>query len=180
MPQNLTIEKSTLVQVMACCRQAAIHYLNQWWLRSMSLYSITRPQWVKCALKHPVLGSYESTVGSERSQLDLRITAQVGTDQCLSQHTPRPIYIWWVFCRKNDWVIKMDCGLIPFMVPITESTRPMFSLSTLLTVLTIWHFRHSGQLSIIHAVVRPVVDSCGHADVYMGIMTYNTVLFFCE
>ena len=35
-PQNLTNEKSTLVQVMAWCRQATSHYLNQCWPRSLS------------------------------------------------------------------------------------------------------------------------------------------------
>ena len=40
-PQNSTNEKSTLVQVMACCRQATSHYLSQCWLRFMLPYSIT-------------------------------------------------------------------------------------------------------------------------------------------
>ena len=46
MPQNLTDDKSTLVQVMAWCRQATSHYLNQCWPRSPTPYGITRPQWV--------------------------------------------------------------------------------------------------------------------------------------
>ena len=41
-----TYEKSTLVQVMAWCRQATSHYLSQCWPRSLSPYGITRPQWV--------------------------------------------------------------------------------------------------------------------------------------
>ena len=41
---NLTDDKSTLVQVMAWCRQATSHYLSQCWLRSMSPYGVTRPQ----------------------------------------------------------------------------------------------------------------------------------------
>ena len=44
---NLTDDKSTLVQVMAWCRQATSHYLSQCWPSSMSPYSVTRPQWVK-------------------------------------------------------------------------------------------------------------------------------------
>ena len=32
---------------MDWCRQATSHYLSQWWLRSLSPYGITRPQWVK-------------------------------------------------------------------------------------------------------------------------------------
>ena len=45
MPRDLTNDKSTLVQVMAWCRQATSHYLSQCWPSSMS-YGITRPQWV--------------------------------------------------------------------------------------------------------------------------------------
>ena len=40
-------DKSTLVQVMAWCRQVTSYYLNQYWPRSMSPYGVTRPQWVK-------------------------------------------------------------------------------------------------------------------------------------
>ena len=42
----LTDDKSTLVQVMAWCRQATSHYLSQWWPRSLLPYGVTRPQWV--------------------------------------------------------------------------------------------------------------------------------------
>ena len=47
MPLDLTDDKSTLVQVMAWCRQATSHYLSQCWPRFMSPYGVTRPQWVK-------------------------------------------------------------------------------------------------------------------------------------
>ena len=47
MPLDLTDDKSTLVQVMAWCRQATSHYLNQCWPRFMSPYGVIRPQWVK-------------------------------------------------------------------------------------------------------------------------------------
>ena len=43
---DLTDDKSTMVQVMAWCRQATSHYLSQCWPRSLLPYSITRPQWV--------------------------------------------------------------------------------------------------------------------------------------
>ena len=46
MPLDLTDDKSTLVQVMAWCRQATSHYLSQFWPRFMSPYGVTRPQWV--------------------------------------------------------------------------------------------------------------------------------------
>ena len=47
MSLNLTEDQSTLVQVMAWCRQTPSHYLSQCWARSLSPYGITRPQWVK-------------------------------------------------------------------------------------------------------------------------------------
>ena len=47
MPKHQFHDKSTLVQVMAWCRQATSHYLSQWWPRSLSPYGVTRPQWVK-------------------------------------------------------------------------------------------------------------------------------------
>ena len=46
MPKHLTDHYSTLVQVMAWCRQATSHYLSQCWLRSLSPCDVTRPQWV--------------------------------------------------------------------------------------------------------------------------------------
>ena len=46
MPMDLTDGKSTLVPVMAWCRQATSHYLSQCWPRSMPPCGITRPQWV--------------------------------------------------------------------------------------------------------------------------------------
>ena len=47
MSLDLTDDKSTLVQVMAWCHQATSHYLSQCWPRSLSPYSVTRPQSVK-------------------------------------------------------------------------------------------------------------------------------------
>ena len=44
MSHDFTDDKSTLVQVMAWCCQAASHYLSQCWLRSMSPCDVTRPQ----------------------------------------------------------------------------------------------------------------------------------------
>ena len=46
MSLDLTDDKSTLVQVMAWCRQATSHYLIQCWFRSLTPYGVTRPQWV--------------------------------------------------------------------------------------------------------------------------------------
>ena len=40
-------DQSTLIQVMAWCRQATSHYMSQCWPRSLSPSGIMRPQWVK-------------------------------------------------------------------------------------------------------------------------------------
>ena len=40
MPQDTCDHKSTMVQVMAWCRQATSHYLSQCWLRSMPIYAM--------------------------------------------------------------------------------------------------------------------------------------------
>ena len=47
MSPSVTDDKSSLVQVMAWCRQATSHYLSQCWSSSVLPYGITRPQWVK-------------------------------------------------------------------------------------------------------------------------------------
>ena len=46
MSLDLTDDESTLVQVMAWCRQASSHYLNQCWPRPKPPYGVSRPQWV--------------------------------------------------------------------------------------------------------------------------------------
>ena len=56
MPIDLNDDKSTLVEVMAWCRQATSHYLSQCWPRSVSPNGITRPQWVN-GITHSCLNS---------------------------------------------------------------------------------------------------------------------------
>ena len=54
-PWDLTYDKSSLVQVMAWCRQATSHYLSQCWPNSRSPYGFTRPEWVNssgCDFRH--------------------------------------------------------------------------------------------------------------------------------
>ena len=46
MPQDITDDKSILVQIMAWCHEARSHYLSQYWPRSMLPYDITRSQWI--------------------------------------------------------------------------------------------------------------------------------------
>ena len=44
MSSDFIDDQSTLVQVMAWCRQATSHYLSQCWPRSLSPYGVTRPE----------------------------------------------------------------------------------------------------------------------------------------
>ena len=55
MPQNILNDKSTFDHVMAWCRQATSHYVNQWWSKFMTPYAVTRPQCVKTVMirTHP-------------------------------------------------------------------------------------------------------------------------------
>ena len=62
MPQDLTDDKSTLVQVMTWCHQATSHYLSQCWPRSLSPNGITRPQWVNDVFVHYCSGSAGASV----------------------------------------------------------------------------------------------------------------------
>ena len=53
---DFTDDQSTLVQVMAWCRQATSHYLSQCWPRSLLQYGVNRPEWVlKMKSKHQIL-----------------------------------------------------------------------------------------------------------------------------
>ena len=51
MSLDFTDDQSTLVQVMAWCRQATSHYLNQCWPRYPTPFGVTRPQWVNGPLR---------------------------------------------------------------------------------------------------------------------------------
>ena len=46
MPQNLTIKKSQLIQVMDWCSQATNYHLSQFWPKSVLPYGITGAQWI--------------------------------------------------------------------------------------------------------------------------------------
>ena len=52
MPEDLIDEKSTLIQVMAWCRQATSHYLKQCWPGSMTPNGVTRGHWVNVSVPH--------------------------------------------------------------------------------------------------------------------------------
>ena len=55
-------DMSTLVQVMAWCRQATSHYLSQCWPRSLSPYGVTRPQWVQAWMSNYIPQFYMDVI----------------------------------------------------------------------------------------------------------------------
>ena len=59
MSLDFTDDQSTLVQVMAWCRQATSHYLSQCWPRSLLPYGVTRPQWVNLISTHLKTGYHQ-------------------------------------------------------------------------------------------------------------------------
>ena len=96
MPQDLTDDKSTLVQVMAWCRQATSHCLSQCWLSSLSPYGVARPQWVKfhrphlqmrfLAGKYSYFDSMLTEIFYEVSKYKLLLFCQPGTKGATSHY----------------------------------------------------------------------------------------------
>ena len=98
MPQDLADDKSTLVQVMAWCRQATSHYLNQYWPRSPTPYGVTRPQWVNtwaperhCCNLELVICNLELVIGN----LELVIcNLELVIFYVMSYHTYLEHFLW--------------------------------------------------------------------------------------
>ena len=82
-----TDDQSTLVQVMAWCRQATSHYLNQCWPRSLSPYGVIRPQWVKAL--PPASSSREPWDASRR--LNIQVLCSLELIQFGSMYS----LAWW-------------------------------------------------------------------------------------
>ena len=84
MSLDFTDDQSTLVQVMAWCRQATSHYLSQCWPWSLLPYGVTRPEWVKehWPLKLVIHGSLLARVSHTaacRAAVVLLITSRVNS-----------------------------------------------------------------------------------------------------
>ena len=91
MSLDLTDDKSTLVQVMAWCRQATSHYLSQCWPRFLSPYGITRPQWVKFTGCIDYCSTRHWWVTHVSSYLFKAISIGVGKCGKISN--------WWLLCK---------------------------------------------------------------------------------
>ena len=101
MPLDLTDDKSTLVQVMAWCRQATSHYLSQCWPRSTSLNGVTRPQWVN----HIPQGCFTGTVVLVQSARNAHLKCMSKIDNYWMETTRNKLYI---MLLKYQCYLSMD------------------------------------------------------------------------
>ena len=74
MPLDFTDDQSTLVKVVAFCRQATSHYLSQCWPRSLSPYDVIKPQWVKLLHENIIAAS------SQQADIDGHIIIDTGAE----------------------------------------------------------------------------------------------------
>ena len=126
MLQDLTDEKSTLVQVMAWCHQAASHYLSQCWPRYLSPCGVPRPQWVmwcvgwrcdfpwKCIIfiayrmQRPKLAELSET---KRPKYNV-----YGIDFSLQKQKLKHMEIFWNICQWEDFLQKLiQSSLLNFL-----------------------------------------------------------------
>ena len=131
MSLDLADDKSTLVQVMAWCRQATSHYLNQCWLRSLSPYGVTRPQWVKVTTTSP-RGQWVNTdrfkviTYQVVSSLFVMVSLILASYLCnhhrgdLQQKNPNKI---------NKWS-QLQCGAVTSIILSKELAKDMVTKET--------------------------------------------------
>ena len=112
-----------LVQVMAWCRQATSHYLNQCWSRSPTPYGVTRPQWVKQIISTLILLTNHWCVSYEIVlwwMVVVMVWCCQATSHYLSQCWPSstsPYGITW-----PQWIKTRDMFISPGMVHILPWT----------------------------------------------------------
>ena len=98
--QDLTDDRSTLVQVMVWCHQATSHYLRPCWFRSVSPYDVTRPQWVN-SLTPGRCGSNFGSVISEHT-VQIKLIFLRCFLWCWAQlNAARPP--WWTLMQAMAW-----------------------------------------------------------------------------
>ena len=96
MSLDFTDVKSTLVQVMAWCRQATSHYLSQCWPRSLS------PQWVKLTLVQWLSAFRQQVIPWANVDRDLcHLMASLGQKEVTDARTKWPLIYGQYF--QNDF-----------------------------------------------------------------------------
>ena len=120
MPQDLTYGKSTLVQVMAWCRQATSHYLSQCWLSSLSPYGIARPQWVKLSVLCPSVADGLIQAFCAQGLMDcklgvyfsvaLKAGCGIGSEEKQPQSYPNGLHLWFLLVLLSKFISKWLCN----------------------------------------------------------------------
>ena len=103
----LTDDKSTLVQVMNWCPQAASHYLNKCWPRSMSTCGVPGPQWVNIFFYYFhivfLIISQHNTLSWHAFPLNhyIHISISASSVTCLSSTTKKKHYLNMLSSKTN-------------------------------------------------------------------------------
>ena len=122
MPQVLIDDKSTLVQVIAWCRQATSHYLSQCWPRSLSPYGVTRPQWVKSKDEKYIVVTMQLISVATHQSSDIHINTQSSIKICCSCGVYCRVFIAGVYCGfvpasklalYRPWTCRSKTGFVP-------------------------------------------------------------------
>ena len=106
MSLGLAEDKSTLVKVMAWCRQTASHNLSQCWPRSVSPYGFIRPQWLGAICSQVIWTNVKHDPRSHKVSLDL---SDLTNELCFSDeraHYPHSTVLCQTIALLN-WVSKL-------------------------------------------------------------------------
>ena len=140
---DLSYDKSTLVQVMAWCRQVTSHNLNRCWPRSLPPYGVTRPPWVKpwhaefIARKNNDIFHFLSFLNTKIAQAAwTNLSCIVHTwlthqgrniIAAISQTTFSNAFSWMKmheFCLRFHWNLFLRFNNIPVLIQIMASCWP--------------------------------------------------------
>ena len=117
-------DKLTLVQVMAWCRQATGHCLNQCWPRSLPPYGVTRPQWVEIYVRQWI-GSWLVPLMIFRLVSDKPLPETIMTNYYnLGPFTHIKVWIHMATCSKRNVQVKINIGICTH-VPCFIHRRPI-------------------------------------------------------
>ena len=134
MPQDITDDKSTLVQVMIWCLQATSHYLNLCWPRSLMLCGITRSHWVfiKFFLDYHyfILRMRLYPNLSRCSSIDCSWRAKTTLGELRWRKSRKPSHHTQRAASVNDWSCVLTSNELVRLISILWSFGPLFTKKT--------------------------------------------------
>ena len=158
---NLTDRKSTLVQVMAWCRQAPSHYLNQCWQRSTP-YGEKRPQWVNSLVPGRYGSNLKSVISEHKLQSKLINTSWESALRWMPQNT---------FDGKSTSVRAMPSCWQHFRIRFLLNMEIVFRDSNFLKAL-------SHYLSPCSHIIKEIFCRSFQGHVYLNIQDTNPQILF--